>query len=562
MVSFSDLGIEPALVNALRTQGILEPFEVQKESIPDGMLGKDVCCRAPTGSGKTLAFGLPLLSRTKEAEPRRPTSLILTPTRELAEQIYKVLDPLAYEMRLYVHAIYGGVSYNKQFRALDQGVDVLVACPGRLLDLMERGALSLDDVEVVVLDEADRMADMGFMEPVCKILDRCKKDRQTILFSATLDDEVADLVRDYQTDPVTIEVGPKEVSMESMTHHFWLMPNSKKPDITAELIRKCGRSIVFCRTRAGVDRVGDDLSYDGMAIQTLHGGLSQRQRDMAMQRFQHGECMALVATDVAARGIDVEGVNCVIHYDPPENGKAYKHRSGRTARGGASGIVVSLVQRPQKRSYSRIQRDVGIDVDFMPPEFSILPEFEVVYIAADRRSRDQGRGGGGGGGGYRGGGRSGGGRGGYSGGSRGGGGGGYRGGGRNNGRGGGGGGGYRGGGRSSGGAAVAAVTVAAVAAVAAVEAAVGGGYRGGRNSDGGGRSGFRTGNRSGGGGQDSRSNDRGSSGSSKGYRGEARGQSYKPSNKSRKGFSGSQANRSNNKSSKGGFKGGRNSRQN
>jgi len=536
MVSFSDLGIEPALVNALRTQGILEPFEVQRESIPDGMLGKDVCCRAPTGSGKTLAFGLPLLSRTREAEPRRPTSLILTPTRELAEQIYKVLDPLAYEMRLYVHAIYGGVSYNKQFRALDQGVDVLVACPGRLLDLMERGALSLDDVEVVVLDEADRMADMGFMEPVCDILDQCKKDRQTILFSATLDDEVADLVRDYQTDPVTIEVGPKEVSMESMTHHFWLMPNSKKPDITAELIRKCGRSIVFCRTRAGVDRVGDDLNYDGMAIQTLHGGLSQRQRDMAMQRFQHGECMALVATDVAARGIDVEGVNCVIHYDPPENGKAYKHRSGRTARGGASGIVVSLVQRPQKRSYSRIQRDVGIDVDFMPPEFSILPEFEVVYIAADRRSRDRDRGRGGGGrsgggrggysGGGRGGGRSGGGRGGYSGGGRGGGGG------RSNGR--------NGGGRSGG----------------------GGGYRGGRNSDGGGRSGFRTGNRSGGGGQDSRSNDRGSSGSSKGYRGEARGQSYKPSKKSRKGFSGSQANRSNNKSSKGGFKGGRNSRKN
>ena len=548
MVSFSDLGIEPALVNALRTQGILEPFEVQRESIPDGMLGKDVCCRAPTGSGKTLAFGLPLLSRTREAEPRRPTSLILTPTRELAEQIYKVLDPLAYEMRLYVHAIYGGVSYNKQFRALDQGVDVLVACPGRLLDLMERGALSLDDVEVVVLDEADRMADMGFMEPVCDILDQCKKDRQTILFSATLDDEVADLVRDYQTDPVTIEVGPKEVSMESMTHHFWLMPNSKKPDITAELIRKCGRSIVFCRTRAGVDRVGDDLNYDGMAIQTLHGGLSQRQRDMAMQRFQHGECMALVATDVAARGIDVEGVNCVIHYDPPENGKAYKHRSGRTARGGASGIVVSLVQRPQKRSYSRIQRDVGIDVDFMPPEFSILPEFEVVYIAADRRSRDRDRGRGGGGrggysGGGRGGGRSGGGRGGYSGGGRGG------------GRSGGGRGGYSGGGRGGGGG-------RSNGRNGGGRSGGGGGYRGGRNSDGGGRSGFRTGNRSGGGGQDSRSNDRGSSGSSKGYRGEARGQSYKPSKKSRKGFSGSQANRSNNKSSKGGFKGGRNSRKN
>ncbi len=539
MVSFSDLGIEPILVNALKTQGILEPFEVQRESIPDAMLGRDVCCRAPTGSGKTLAFGLPLLSRTTEAEPRRPTSLILTPTRELAEQIYKVLDPLAYDLKLYVEAMYGGVSYQKQFRALDRGVDVLVACPGRLIDLMERGSLTLDDVSVVVLDEADRMADMGFMEPVCQILDACQKDRQTILFSATLDDEVADLVRDYQTDPVTIEVGPKEVSMESMTHHFWLMPNSKKPDITSELIRKCGRTIVFCRTRAGVDRVGDDLTYDGLAVQTLHGGLTQRGRDRAMERFQHGECMALVATDVAARGIDVAGVNCVIHYDPPENGKAYKHRSGRTARGGASGVVVSLVQRPQKRSYVRIQRNVGINVEFTPPEFSVLPEFEVVYIAADRRSREQNRGG------YGGGGRSGGGRGGYGGGGRNSGGGGYRGGGRGGGgyRGGGrSGGGYRGGGRSGG----------------------GGGYRGGGRSGGyrgGGRNNDSGGGRSGGGGyrggrsggNDSRSNDRGSSGSSKGYRGEARGQTYKPSKNSKKGYGKSQANR-NNRPSKGGFK--------
>ncbi len=407
MVSFSDLGIEPILVETLKKQGILEPFEVQRESIPDGMLGRDVCCRAPTGSGKTLAFGLPLLARTEEAEPRRPTSLILTPTRELAEQIFKVLDPLAYELQLYVLAMYGGSSYNKQFRALDRGVDVLVACPGRLIDMMDRGAVSLDDVGVVVLDEADRMADMGFMEPVCKILDRCKPDRQTILFSATLDDEVADLVRDYQTDPVTIEVGPKEVTMESMTHYFWLMPNSKKSAISSEIIRKCGRTIIFCRTRNGVDRVGDDMQYDGMAIETLHGGLSQRQRDAAMSRFQHGECMALIATDVAARGIDVEGVNCVIHYDPPENGKAYKHRSGRTARGGATGIVISLVQKPQKKQFGKIQRDVGIRVDFEPPEFSVLPEFEVEYIAADRRQRSNRNdsGGGRGGGGYRGGGR-------------------------------------------------------------------------------------------------------------------------------------------------------------
>jgi superfamily II DNA/RNA helicase len=539
MVSFEDLGVEPVIVEVLKKQGILEPFEVQLESIPHGMLGRDVCCRAPTGSGKTLAFGLPLLARTQEAEPRRPTSLILTPTRELAEQIFKVLDPLAYELQLYVLAMYGGSSYNKQFRSLDRGVDILVACPGRLIDMMDRGAVSLEDVGVVVLDEADRMADMGFMEPVCKILDKCKSDRQTILFSATLDDEVADLVRDYQTDPVTIEVGPKEVTMESMTHYFWLMPNSKKSTISSEIIRKCGRTIIFCRTRNGVDRVGDEMQYDGMAIETLHGGLSQRQRDGAMSRFQHGECMALIATDVAARGIDVEGVNCVIHYDPPENGKAYKHRSGRTARGGASGIVISLVQKPQKKQYGKIQREVGIRVEFEPPEFTTLPEFEVEYIAAERRQRprsdnaggrnghySQRNGGGGGrgnsgGGGYRGGG----------------GGGGYRGGGRGNSSGGrSGGGGYRGGGRgnSSGGR------------------GGGGGYRGG--GGGGGRSNSGGGGGYRGGGRGSSDGGRSNSGGGGGYRGEARGQSFKPSKNSSKGYQGGQKPQSS--SGYGGKKGG------
>ena len=385
MVSFVDLGVSNRLVKALADQGISEPFEVQTESIPDGMLGNDLCCRAPTGSGKTLAFGLPLIQRTRKAEPGFPTSLILTPTRELAEQIYQVLDPLSRELDLYTFAVYGGVSYNKQFKALDRGVDILVACPGRLIDLLDRGAISLEDTDIVVLDEADRMADMGFMQPVCQILDECHNQRQTILFSATLDDEVGDLVRDYQHNPVTIEVGPKEVSMDSMTHYFWLMPNSKKSVITSEIIRKCGRSIVFCRTRRGSDRVGEDLNHDGLAAQTLHGGLSQKQRDRAMQKFQHGECMALIATDVAARGIDIEGENCVIHYDPPENGKAYKHRSGRTARGGSSGIIISLVQKPQKKSFSKIQRDVGINVEFKPPDFAELPEFEVEFIGASRR---------------------------------------------------------------------------------------------------------------------------------------------------------------------------------
>ena len=493
MVSFSDLGVSGRIANALRQQGIEEPFEVQRESIPDGMLGHDVCCRAPTGSGKTLAFGLPLIERTKPARPSMPTSLILTPTRELAEQIYKVLEPLAWEMELYVHAIYGGVSYNKQFRALERGVDILVACPGRLIDLLERGSLSLEDTEIVVLDEADRMADMGFMQPVCQILDECKKDRQTILFSATLDDEVAELVRDYQTNPVTIHVGPEEVSIESMEHHFWLMPNSKKSTISSEIIRKCGRSIVFCRTRAGVDRIGEDLEYDGLGVEILHGGLSQRQRDGAMKRFQYGECMALIATDVAARGIDIEGVNCVIHYDPPENAKAYKHRSGRTARGGASGVVVSLVQKPQKKSYGRIQREVGINVEFKPPEFSDLPEFEVEFIAPKRRQsygsrnrndRNQGH---------------------YGHRNQ-----------RSSGRHGGGnrGGGNRGGGNR------------------------GGGNRGGGNRGGGkgrGRSGT---GRSGGRRANNNSSESKDGSNSRGYRGEARGKNYKPSKNSQKGYQG------------------------
>ena len=387
MGSFQDLGISDALAEVLSSQGINEPFEVQVESIPPAMEGKDVSCRAPTGSGKTLAFGLPMLEKVSFAEPNRPRALILTPTRELAEQIYGVLKPLARVIDRTVGTIYGGVSYKNQYRALERGLDVVVACPGRLLDLMERGAVVLKDVEVVVIDEADRMADMGFMEPVCDILDRCLPDRQTVLFSATLDDEVADLIKRYQRDPVRLEVGAEEVSITDMEHHFWLMPHAKKSPISAELIRNCGRTVVFCRTRLGVERVTDELLDDGLGVRGLHGGLSQRQRDRAMQAFKHGECMALVATDVAARGLDVEGVNCVIHYDPPENGKAYKHRSGRTARGGASGVVVSLVQRPQKKMYHRLQKNVGVNVDFTPPDFGSLPTFEVEYIPPEPRSR-------------------------------------------------------------------------------------------------------------------------------------------------------------------------------
>ena len=347
MVSFSDLGIEDHLVTVLKQQGILEPFEVQREAIPDGMLGHDICCRAPTGSGKTLAFGLPLLSRTRRADVEMPTALILTPTRELAEQITNVLKPLAKAADLEVLSVYGGTSYTPQRKALRNGVDVVIACPGRLLDLLDRGDLGLADVEAVVIDEADRMADMGFMGPVCDILDECSLERQTILFSATLDDEVAELVDKYQHNPITIEVGPKEVSMDSMNHLFWMTKSHDKASVASDAIKKSGRSIVFCRTRAGVDRVGDRLADQGIEVATLHGGLNQRQRDRAMQRFSSSRSQALVATDVAARGLDIEGVNCVIHFD-------HQRMARRT-----STVVVEQqeqVQKEQSSHWFRIHR--------------------------------------------------------------------------------------------------------------------------------------------------------------------------------------------------------------
>jgi|TARA_B110000438_G_scaffold102222_1_gene101155 superfamily II DNA/RNA helicase len=380
VVSFSDLGIGPAIVQVLERQGIVEPFEVQTETIPDSLLGRDVCCRAPTGSGKTLAFGLPLIIRSKRAQSKRPTSLILTPTRELAEQINSVLRPIAAAADRDVVSIYGGVSYKNQYNALNRGVDILVACPGRLLDLLDRRALRLDDVETVVLDEADRMADMGFMEPVCKILDKCSKQRQTILFSATLDDDVADLVKNYQQDPVTIEVGPKEVSIENMQHLFWNMKPHQKFGVTGEVIAKCGKTMIFCKTRRGVDKLGDEMYDADLRVSTLHGGLNQRQRDRALKRFTKGGSIALVATDVAARGIDIQGVNCVVHYDPPENSKAYKHRSGRTARAGAEGVVISYVQRSQQRLYNKIQNQVGIKRRFQPPNVDNLTEYPMEYV--------------------------------------------------------------------------------------------------------------------------------------------------------------------------------------
>ena len=386
-MSFLDLGIEPAIVYQLKKQGITEPFEVQQAAIPDTLLGKDICCRAPTGSGKTLAFGLPLISRCKPSEPGKPSSLIVTPTRELAEQISNVLTPLAKEMHLSVLAVYGGTSYSKHRRALEKGVDIVVACPGRLIDLMEQGSISLENVEIAVLDEADRMADMGFIDPVCFILDNCDKHRQVILYSATLDREVSKIVKKYQDRPAKIEVGPKEISMDSMKHHFWII-KKRKIIVTSDVIEKVGRTMIFCRTRRGVDRVTSELKDERLRATAIHGGLTQRQRDRAMDQFIYGDCIALVATDVAARGIDVDGVQCVIHWDPPENGKAYKHRSGRTARAGATGTIVSLLQKKDKSKYKRIQKEVGINVGITDPILEKIPENELDYIPPPRKKRE------------------------------------------------------------------------------------------------------------------------------------------------------------------------------
>jgi len=372
------------LADVLRDGGIEEPFEVQTRTIPGALEGRDVCCRAPTGSGKTLAFGIPLVTMSPKAEPKRPTSLILTPTRELAEQIRGVLRPLADSIGLRTASVYGGTPYKGQYRRLNKGVEILVACPGRLIDLLEKGALRLDDVGIVVLDEADRMADMGFMQPVRSILDKCKQDRQTILFSATLDEEVSEIVESYQHDPLRVGIGPEEVSMDSMQHYFWKINSRGKAELASYIAEKCGRSIIFCRTRAGVNRLGDEMSEMDLSFTTLHGGMKQKQRDRSMHKFSAGQARVMIATDVASRGIDVDDVNCVIHFDPPDDGKAYKHRSGRTARAGSTGTVVSLVLRSQNRQYKRIQEEVGIRSKMTEPEPEALEEREFVRAPSEK----------------------------------------------------------------------------------------------------------------------------------------------------------------------------------
>lgn len=373
--TFAQLGVPPFICDALARRDIHEPFEIQAATIADGLAGRDVCGRAPTGSGKTLAFGVPLVANVAalgQAEPRRPLGLVLAPTRELAEQIMSELR--SFSGKVGIAAVYGGVGYGGQLTALKRGVDILVACPGRLEDLIQRRDVDLRHVKFVVLDEADRMADMGFMPSVRRLLDQTPRGRQTVLFSATLDGDIAKLTAEYQQDPVRHEVGEESPDIKSAVHKFWTVERLDRNPVVAEVVKAAWPSIIFCRTRHGADRLAKQLDKLGLKAAPIHGGRSQNQRNRALEDFTKGRVHALVATDVAARGIHVDGVASVIHYDPPEDHKAYVHRSGRTARAGAEGIVVSIVQPGQKNDFKKMQRQIGLDEAFTAPDAEMLPE--------------------------------------------------------------------------------------------------------------------------------------------------------------------------------------------
>lgn len=350
------------LCHALSERGIAAPFPIQQMTIPDILAGRDVCGKAKTGSGKTLAFGLPLLQILPRAKPGRPTGLCLVPTRELATQVRDELLPMAHARGVRITAIYGGDPIEKQIRALKDGVDLAVCTPGRAIDLIERGDLTVADVSHVVVDEADRMADMGFLPQVEWILRNVEGTHQTLLFSATLDGVVDSLVRRYQTDPTRHEVESRGVTVEEMTHRFITVHEMDKAKVAAKIIEHSARTMVFTNTKHGADRLAAKLEELGVKASPIHGDLRQNLREKALHSFSHGKLAALVATDVAARGIHVDDVDTVIHYDPPTDHKTYLHRSGRTARAGESGLVVSLALWNQELEIKRIQKRLGLDI--------------------------------------------------------------------------------------------------------------------------------------------------------------------------------------------------------
>jgi superfamily II DNA/RNA helicase len=388
--TFADLGVPEPLVAVLKQQRIHTPFEVQTATIPDLLAGRDVVSRAPTGSGKTLAFGLPLVAGVRKADSTKPASLVLAPTRELAEQIASDLAPLAQAVERTVLAVYGGVGIEPQVKKLRRGVDILVATPGRLEDLLARRSLTLDQASIVVIDEADRMADMGFMPVVKRLLDQTPRKRQTALYSATLEGDVGKLISRYQTNPVRHEIGPASPDLKAMEHYFWELPRTERVPLCASVIATFGPTIIFTRTRHGADRLAKQLGRHGVKSAAIHGNRSQSQRTRALDDFSRGKAHALVATDVAARGIHVDGVECVVHYDPVDEDSAYVHRSGRTARAGARGKVISFVDPGQVKDVRKMIQRLRLSQQITtPPEVEGGPLPELTPEEDDRDTRPE-----------------------------------------------------------------------------------------------------------------------------------------------------------------------------
>jgi superfamily II DNA/RNA helicase len=365
--TFADLGIAAPLVNALSKQGILHPFPIQIATLPDALAGHDILGRGQTGSGKTLAFGLALLNNLngKVAKPHKPLALVLTPTRELAQQIDEVLMPLARSIGHESVVVAGGMSYSKQITAMRRGTAILVATPGRLIDLLNKGEVQLDHLQITVLDEADQMADMGFLPVVKEILDQAKLDGQRLLFSATLDRGVDSLVRQYLKNPKTHSLQNDRASVSTMEHYVLVMNPTDKDDITNQVAARNGKTILFVKTQRGADRLADKLAHAGVPVGALHGGKSQAVRTRTLALFKETANAALVATDVAARGIHVDGISLVVHVDAPTDHKDYLHRAGRTARAGEAGTVVTLATTRQQKSIGGLTQRAGVTPKFV-----------------------------------------------------------------------------------------------------------------------------------------------------------------------------------------------------
>lgn len=367
MKSFIELGVPAKFADKLTARGITTPFEIQAAALPDGLAGHDVCGKAPTGSGKTIAFGLVLAIRLQKSKPGQPGGLVLVPTRELAIQVAKEIGLLCEGTDLRVASVYGGAGYGPQVKAV-RGASIIVATPGRLEDLLERRDMSLSAVTIAVLDEADRMSDMGFLPAVRRLLRALPKQRQVMLFSATLDGDISQVVKEFQHQPKRHE-SHSDADEPDIDHKFWMVSRNDRVETIAQMVNHYERIILFCRTKHGCDRLAKQLDNAGVRSSIIHGNKSQAQRERSLEEFRRGRSSALVATDVAARGIHIDDVPCVVHFDPPADHKDYIHRSGRTGRAGSKGVVISLVESSQKRTVNKLARDAGVEADFVEPDF-------------------------------------------------------------------------------------------------------------------------------------------------------------------------------------------------